>query len=78
MNLKIGHLDVPFGREPQTDTHFTIHQLIPFQNIGMKKDWGVSLNGSMPSFDYEISLTQGSGFEVTNAGKNFAVAGRIG
>ena len=34
------------------------------QNLGMKKDWGVSLNGQMPTFDYEVSLTRGSGVEL--------------
>ena len=88
-NLKVGHFDVPFGLEPQTDTHFTLYQVLPMQNLGMKKDWGVSLNGQLPKFDYEISVTRGSGVELDrfhdgemtmmrSAGRNWAVAGRIG
>jgi len=80
---------VPFGLEPQTNTHFTLYQVLSMQNLGMKKDWGVSLNGQLPKFDYEISLTRGSGIELDifhdgelttkrSAGRNWAVAGRIG
>lgn len=77
-NLKIGHFDVPYGLEPIVDTHFTMHQLIPFQNIGTKKDWGVSINGTLPAFDYELAVTQGTVFEYNSAGKNYSIAGRIG
>jgi hypothetical protein len=77
-NLKIGHFDIPFGLEPLEDTHFTIRQLIPFQNLGAKKDWGISLNGTMPWFDYEVSAGQGAGVEYNSLGKNYALAGRIG
>ena len=78
INIKAGHFDVPFGLEPLTDTHFTVKQLMPMQNLGMKKDWGVCLNGSLPRLDYEVSLTRGSGVQYANAGDNYVVAGRIG
>ena len=52
-NFKIGHFDVPFGLEPNVDTHFTLRQLIPLHDAGFKKDWGFSLNGTPPDFDYE-------------------------
>ena len=77
-NVKIGHFDVPFGLEPMTDTHFRIYQLMPMENLGMKKDWGVSLNGVLPKFDYEVALTRGSGFQYDARDGNYAVAGRIG
>jgi hypothetical protein len=77
-NIKVGHFDIPFGLEPTVDTHVRLHQLISNENIGMKKDWGVSINGELPKFDYEISLTQGSGHEWINKGKNHALAARIG
>lgn len=77
-NLRLGHMLMPYGLEPSTDTHFTVYQLITMQNLGAKMDWGLSLNGTMPSFDYEVAILQGSGMEYTNAGKNYAVVGRIG
>lgn len=78
-NLKIGHFDVPFGLEPNEDTHFTLRQFIPLHNAGFKKDWGVSLNGSPPDFDYEVSLTRGTGRDLNNHGHDtYLVAGRIG
>ncbi len=78
-NFKIGHFDVPFGLEPQIDTHFTLHQFTPLHDAGFKKDWGFSLNGAFPEFDYEVSLTQGTGMDLS--GRNldpYLVAGRIG
>ena len=78
-NIKFGHFDVPFGLEPNTDTHFKIYQLIPMENLGMKKDWGVSLNGGLPKFDYEVALTRGSGFQYrSKENNNYAVSARIG
>ncbi len=77
-NIKLGHFDVPFGLEPLTDTHFKIYQLMPMENLGMKKDWGVSLNGVFPNLDYEVALTRGSGFQFDAREDNYAVSGRIG
>ncbi len=78
-NLKIGHFDVPFGLEPNVDTHFTLRQFIPLHEAGFKKDWGISLNGSPPAFDYEVSLTRGTGRDLNNHGhETYLAAGRIG
>ena len=78
-NIKIGHFDVPFGLEPLYDTHFTIHQFIPMHDAGFKKDWGVSLNGAFPEFDYEVSVTTGTGMDLTGLDRDpYLVAGRIG
>lgn len=78
-NFKVGHFDVPFGLEPNVDTHFTLRQLIPLHDAGFKKDWGVSLNGTPPEFDYEISLSRGTGPDLNNHGHDtYLAAGRIG
>ncbi|MCZ6834716.1 MAG: hypothetical protein O7G85_02985 [Planctomycetota bacterium] len=77
-NIRIGHFDVPYGLEPYVDTHFTLRQFAPMQNIGTKKDWGISLNGTLPDFDYEVALTRGSGVEYVDKSHNYVVAGRIG
>lgn len=77
-NFRIGHFDVPYGLEVNTDTHTTVHQLISHENIGMDMDWGCSFNGTTSRLEYEVALMQGTGHEYINAGKNLAVAGRIG
>ncbi len=78
-NFKIGHFDVPFGLEPINDTHWTLHQFIPMHDAGFKLDWGLSLNGSLPEFDYEVSLTNGTGMDLSDQGHStYLVAGRIG
>ena len=77
-NFKIGHFYIPYGLQLNTDTHMTVRQLIAHENLGADMDWGLSLNGTTRTFEYELALTQGTGHEYTCAGKNYAVAGRIG
>ena len=78
-DLKIGHFDVPFGREPRTDTHFTLQQLMPVVSTGFKLDWGVQLHGAFPEFDYAVSLTTGTGMDLTgSSSETYLVSGRIG
>ena len=78
-NIKVGHFDVPFGIEPLVDTHFTLRQYQSMHDAGFKKDWGVSLNGALPNFDYEVSGTTGTGKDLTGLDKNPTLfAGRIG
>ncbi len=77
-NFRVGHFDVPFGLEPSEDTHFTLRQLIPVPNLGFKKDWGVSLSGALPTFDYAVAATRGSGREIEHTGENYAFSARVG
>jgi hypothetical protein len=77
-NFKLGHFYIPYGLQPNVDTHMTVRQLISHENLGADMDWGFSLNGTGKSFEYEVALTEGSGHELTNEGKNFVVAGRLG
>jgi len=78
MNFKLGHFDVPFGLEPVVDTHGSLIQLQSMRNVGFKKDWGLSLYGQLPSFDYEASLTAGSGMELTHASGSYLTSARVG
>jgi len=79
-NIKVGHFDVPFGLEPLIDTHPTLLQTQAMKNIGFKKDWGISVNGSLPSFDYELSYTLGCGgnTKIWRKDGSYLLSGRIG
>ena len=78
--FKIGHFDIPFGLEPLLDTHPTILQTQATKNVGFKRDWGLSLNGQGPSFDYELSATIGSGgaTKIWRKDGSYLLAGRVG
>jgi len=79
-NMKIGHFDVPFGLEPLIDTHPTLLQTQASKNIGFKRDWGMSVNGSLPSFDYEVAATLGCGGveKIWREDGSHLLSGRIG
>lgn len=77
-NIRVGHFEVPFGLEIPTYSNGTIRQLLNTKNLGLKADWGISFNGELDDFLYEISLTRGSGVHYISEGAPFAIAGRIG
>lgn len=77
-NIRAGHFELPYGLEHLLDTNGTVRQLIPRRNLGFKSDWGVSINGVFPQFEYEVALTRGTGNEVFDRGGPFTVVGRIG
>lgn len=76
-NIKIGHFDVPFGLEPELDTHPTLLQTLHQHNFGYVKDWGISMGGQLDKIDYEIALTTGSGNDFILGRDNYLVSGRI-
>lgn len=78
VNFRIGHFEVPYGIEQVIATNGTVHQYMQPQNIGVKADWGVSVNGILPDYEYEVALTRGSGNEWENNGDSYIFAGRIG
>ncbi len=77
-NIRLGHFELPYGLEQIYATNGTIQQFIQGPNLGLKVDWGVSLNGILPSFEYEVALTRGSGNAWETKGDPYVVSGRIG
>jgi hypothetical protein len=77
-NVKVGHFEIPFGLEHVVNTNGTIRDYMHGPNIGVKADWGLSLNGELQAFDYEFSLTRGTGNEWSSRGDPWLAAGRIG
>ncbi len=74
-NVRLGHFELPVGLEQVVQTNGTLYQ-VPVIG-GLKADWGVSINGVLPWFEYEIARTQGSGNSLSSDADGLVV-GRIG
>jgi len=77
-NIRLGHFEIPFGLEQVINTNGTIHDFIHGSNIGVKADWGISLNGILPNLEYDFALTRATGNEWKNQGNPYFISGRIG
>lgn len=77
MNLKVGHFEIPMGLEHSINTNGTLRDYTHGRNIGVKADWGVSLNGILRNAEYEFSVTRGSGNSYKTNGDPYIAAGRI-
>ena len=77
-NLRIGHFDTPYGLEHLLDTNLSLEQTVAAQNLGNKRDWGISLNGGGKSVEYEVAVVRGSGLRYRDAGGPLAFVGRVG
>lgn len=77
-NVRVGHILVPFGLNLPSRTPGTLRQFITKPNVGFKADWGASINGVLPSWNYEVSLTRGSGRSIEGSHDPYLVSGRLG
>jgi hypothetical protein len=78
LNLKVGHFEMPFGLESLIDTNGTLRQVGTAPNLGIKADWGLTLNGVSSGLEYEVGLGRGSGNEWQSAGSPYTLVGRVG
>ena len=78
LNVKVGHFEMPFGLEMMLDTNGTLRNVDTARNLGVKADWGVTLNGVINHLEYEVGLGRGSGNEWHAAGSPYEFVGRLG
>ncbi len=78
LNLRVGHFEFPFGLEHDVNTNGTLRQYSNGTNLGGKADWGLSANGFISGWQYELALTRGSGQEYHRRGDPYVVSARIG
>ncbi|MFK7914210.1 MAG: hypothetical protein AB8B93_09870 [Pseudomonadales bacterium] len=76
-NIRVGHFEVPFGLEQVVQTNGTLNQMNSPAALGLKADWGYSINGELPNFEYEFAFMRGGG-NSWNTDANGYFAGRIG
>ncbi len=78
LNLRVGHFEIPFGLEQPINTNGTLRDYMHGRNLGVKADWGATVNGEFPNFEYELAWSRGSGNEWENKGHPGVWSGRLG
>ena len=78
LNLRVGHFEIPFGLEYPISTNGTLRDYLSGRNLGLKADWGASINGVVSDWNYEFALTRGSGNEYSSRGDPYTAGGRVG
>jgi len=78
LSVRVGHFEMPYGLEVPINSNGTIRQLNHVPNLGTKVDWGITLNGTLEHFQYEVGLSRGSGVELNMGNDSYIFAGRIG
>jgi len=77
-NIRIGHMEVAYGLEHTIATNGTLRQFRQPRNLGIKADWGISLNKQHRKFEYEIGVSSGGGQSLKGDSGDHVFSGRIG
>ncbi len=77
-NIKLGHLEIPYGLEHSINTNGTLRGYGQGANLGIKADWGLSLNKQHQQFEYELSSTTGGGQSLQSKDNSYVYSARIG
>jgi hypothetical protein len=77
MNFKLGRFFIPYGLEHDIDSAGQLLDYMSRRNLGPKIDWGATINGVLPHYQYEIALSRGTGIEYTQRNDPYIVSGRI-
>ena len=77
-NIRVGHFEVPYGLEHSINTNGTLRQYGQPRNLGIKADWGLSLNKQHTRFEYEVGATTGGGQSLGRQNGSFVYAARVG
>ncbi len=77
-NIRVGHLEIPYGLEATIPSNGTLRQYQLPRNIGIKADWGFGLNKQHTGFEYDVSLTSGGGQQIERRDGSYVFAARVG
>jgi hypothetical protein len=78
LNLKLGHFEIPYGVEANISNAGELRSSTRGANTGLMLDWGATLNGTLPKFQYEVGLGRGSGMTYSDRFDPYSLAARIG
>lgn len=89
-NVRVGHIEVPFGLEHPVNTNGTLHDYLHKKDLFWsgtvggsgtpigKVDWGITLNDEYERWEYEIGWFRGSGMHYRHRNNPGLVVGRVG
>ncbi|MEE8058223.1 MAG: hypothetical protein V3T17_10365 [Pseudomonadales bacterium] len=77
-NVKVGHFEIPFGLEHIINTNGTLRDYNNGRKLGLKADWGVTLNKELPTLEYEVSASSGGGQKFDSQDGSYVYAARLG
>lgn len=78
VNLKVGHFEIPYGLEANISNAGELRDFTRGRNTGLMLDWGATVNGTLPRFQYEVGLSRGSGMTYSDRFDPYALSARIG